>query len=165
MMVQIFSSVIANVYNEYLLKDRTSLNLWVQNIFMYGNGFILNLVVCLVKSGRAFGSAGSLGFFENFQLTHYLLILNQVFLGICASLLLKHLNSIVKALSTAIEMSLSAILQWMLLDIAVTGFKNYLAFLLALLSIYLYALNPIVNELKSPSKNDLEKQNLLLDKE
>ena len=92
-------------------------------------------------------------------------MLNQAFLGIFASLLLKYLNSIVKALSTAIEMSLSAVLQFLLLGIAVNGFKNYLAFGMALGSIYLYALNPILegraNSVEKKALVDVEKQGLI----
>ena len=180
MMVQIFSSVIANVYNEFLLKDKKHLNLWLQNLFMYLNGFILNFLVCLIKAhlrqekGKGesltilqtvYNPITEINLFQNFSLPHYLLILNQAFLGIFASLLLKYLNSIVKALSTAIEMSLSAVLQFLLLGIAVNGFKNYLAFGMALGSIYLYALNPILegraNSVEKKPLVDVEKQGLI----
>ena len=49
---------------------------------------------------------------SEFDSSHFLLIFNQAFLGVSASLLLKHLNSIVKAFSTAIEMMASALLSY-----------------------------------------------------
>merc|ERR1711881_299761 len=72
-----------------------------------------------------------------------LLILNTACLGISASLLLKYLNSILKAFSTAIEMTLTAILSYLIFSIPVSRLTNYLAFITVSFAIYLYALNPI----------------------
>lgn len=171
MLIQILSSVTANVYNEFLLKDRHTLNFWIQNLFMYFNGLCLNLLVCLIKYFLHKNTLSALSsqfdpqaqlsawdsLFYNFTYKHWCLILNQVFLGISASLLLKHLNSIVKALSTAIEMILSAYLQYLIFGFKVEGMQNYLAFILGIVSIYLYALNPIAEKKKNMNCEEHEK--------
>ena len=47
-MVQIFCSCFAGVYNEYLLKSKDT-NFWVQNTFFYLNSIIINAIVFLCR--------------------------------------------------------------------------------------------------------------------
>ena len=110
MLAQIMSSCIANVYNEFLLKKHSQkMDVWFQNFCMYFNGVVLNLILL------SYHRSGDIQIFKmvsDFDSSHYLLIFNQAFLGVSASLLLKHLNSIVKAFSTAIEMVVSAAMSY-----------------------------------------------------
>jgi len=144
--VQILSSCTANVYNQILLKNKDNADLWIQNLFMYLNGFLLNLLVLVLKSFTENSSMTPSSITHNFSAPHLLLILNQTFLGISASMLLKYLNVIIKAFSSAVEMLVSAIAQYLVFGLTVKGLNNYLAYLIAWFSLYLYALNPIEND-------------------
>ena len=110
MLAQILASCTANVYNEFLLKKHSQkMDVWFQNFCMYFNGTVLNLILL---SYHQENHGKILTMIADFDSSHYLLIFNQAFLGVSASLLLKYLNSIVKAFSTAIEMMASAALSY-----------------------------------------------------
>ena len=57
-MVQIFCSCFAGVYNEYLLKSKET-NFWVQNTFFYLNSIIINAVVFLCRPNSSSESIAS----------------------------------------------------------------------------------------------------------
>ena len=168
MFMQILSSCVANVYNEFLIKKhQQKLDVWFQNFCMYFNGFILNTILLSYhhSNGAMAAITQNLGDFDH---SHVLLIFNQAALGISASLLLKHLNSVVKAFSTAIEMMASAVMsyacaRWLYLHdissskhdhllraylvfgITVGRTSDWISYAIVICSIYLYALNPIEN--------------------
>lgn len=49
-LIQTVCSCLAGVYNEYLLKDKGSdVNIYVQNVFMYIDSIVCNVVVLLVQ--------------------------------------------------------------------------------------------------------------------
>ena len=188
LLIQLISSVLANVYNEFLLKKDNGLDLWTQNLFMYINGFLLNLIFIYFKqfavedpksSNNNYQDAadfetgahtnyGIINFFAQFNFAHYCLIANQVALGISASMLLKYLNSLLKALATAGEMVLSAITQYLFFAIAVENGKDYLAFMIGIFSVYIYALNPVKDQKRSSLQTEKVREKgedaMLLDK-
>ena len=111
--VQIFSAAFAGVYNEYLLKDtvKSNVHIMIQNIFMYSNSIICNIILFFVTTYTAmpFNSLNSLekilskeALNELFHFKVIIIILNNAATGIVTSLFLKSLHSIMK--STALKL-------------------------------------------------------------
>lgn len=155
-LVQIFCSCFAGVYNEYLLKNQGSdVNIFIQNIFMYLDSIICNVIV-LVLNGTIINAF----VYENItKVFHYkvlLVMLNNAVVGIVTSVFLKTLNSIVKTFASALELVLTAILSLILFGIPIY-LNTILAICIVMFAIYLYSQNPVSNVPAQNNTSDKEK--------
>jgi solute carrier family 35 (UDP-sugar transporter), member A1/2/3 len=89
-------SCFAGVYNEFLLKgEGATVNIYVQNVFMYVDSIICNAGVLLVQGNmQAAFQPAALG--AVLRPTVLLIMLNNAAIGIITSFFLKTLNSILK---------------------------------------------------------------------
>ena len=160
--VQILSASFAGVYNEYLIKDTVKLNahLMIQNMFMYSNAIICNIVLFFVTTYTdipvtSFNSLEKILSKEALnELLHFkviIIILNNATVGIVTSLFLKTLNSIMKSFAGAIELMFTGVLSWILFSIPL-DLNTVIAIFLVSLSTWIYSRNPVHN----PSKVIIE---------
>ncbi|XP_050296196.1 UDP-galactose transporter senju [Anthonomus grandis grandis] len=162
--VQIFCSCFAGVYNEYLLKNQGSnVNIFVQNIFMYLDSIICNLIVLIIN-----GSIATAFQYDNvIKIMHYkvlLVMFNNATVGIVTSFFLKTLNSILKTFASAMELALTAVFSLILFAIPI-HLNTALAIATVLYAIYLYSQNPINNVTKHEEKTIQEENEELLQME
>jgi drug/metabolite transporter (DMT)-like permease len=157
--VQIFSAAFAGVYNEYLLKDtvKSNVNIMIQNVFMYSNSIICNIVLFFVTTYSdmpvtSFNSLEKILSKEALnEILHFkviIIILNNASIGIVTSLFLKSLNSIMKSFAGAIELMLTGILSWIIFSIPL-DLNTITAILFVSFSTWLYSRNPVQNPPKA----------------
>jgi integrin beta 8 len=100
-MIQVFSSCLAGVYNEYLLKEKdNNVDIMLQNFFMYFDSIVCNFVFlfCFAPNDGSIKDAFSADSFKS--LLNYkviLIMINNAAIGIVTSFFLRFLNSILKA--------------------------------------------------------------------
>eukprot|EP01006_Ploeotia_vitrea_P044525 TRINITY_DN66836_c11_g1_i1.p1 TRINITY_DN66836_c11_g1~~TRINITY_DN66836_c11_g1_i1.p1 ORF type:complete len:379 (+),score=194.35 TRINITY_DN66836_c11_g1_i1:36-1172(+) len=97
---QAFLSAVAGVYNEYLLKKDLHLNINEQNSYLYFYTTITSLVYLAIIDPSAYNHSK---FFRGFDGSVVAIIMVQVGIGISVSMILKHLNIIVKLFATALH--------------------------------------------------------------
>lgn len=159
--VQIFCSCFAGVYNEYLLKNQGSdVNIFVQNVFMYLDSIICNVLLLAIN-----GTIATAFLRENLlKVMNYkvlLVMLNNAIVGIVTSVFLKTLNSILKTFASALELVLTAILSWVLFGIPIY-LNTVLAIATVMYAIYLYSQNPVSNMSQQKSVSNIEDEEDLL---
>lgn len=164
-LVQVFCSCLAGVYNEYLLKNiGANVNIFIQNIYMYLDSIICNVLVLILKGDiiEAFTIDNLL------KILHYkvlVVMINNAAIGIVTSFFLKTLNSILKTFASALELLLTAVLSYLLFSIPVY-LNTILAIFTVLYAVYLYSQNPVSNvpQVTSLDKEEVEaKEKLLLE--
>lgn len=143
-LLQACCSCFAGVYNEYLLKKKEAqADIYVQNIFMYVDSVVFNLLALFLIDRqhplRAF-SAESLGQLMDYKIL--LIIVNMAIVGIITSFFLKKFNSILKVFAGALELICSAILSYLIFEIPVYA-NTILAIVIVSLAILLYSKNPV----------------------
>lgn len=159
--IQIICSCLAGVYNEYLLKKQgANLNIFVQNVFMYLDSIVCNLLL-LIFNGNIINAF----LYENIvKVFHYkvlVVMLNNALIGIVTSFFLKTLNSILKTFASALELVLTAILSYLFFSIPVY-LNTSMSIAVVLLATYLYSQNPVQNAQKTIDKiTKLEQEELL----
>eukprot|EP00937_MAST-01D_sp_MAST-1D-sp2_P002141 g2141.t1 len=141
--VQILSATFAGVYNEVLLKGK-KLPVNLQNVFMYVNSIFCNvLVLALGVHGHSLGEA-----FEWRHLKQVLrplvllIILNSASMGIVTSLFLKHLSSVLKAIASALEIVLTAVVSYLIFGTDL-GVFTVISMCLVAFGVYLYSTSPL----------------------
>jgi len=146
LLVQIFGSTFAGVYNEALLKKQKKVSLNLQNIIMYLDSiFCVTICLMLGLSGQSFTEAINP---TNVKVlfTPYVLPMVVIMscIGVVTSMFLKYLDSVRKAIASALELVVLPILSSMLFSIPING---YLVFSVALVSfgVYLYSV-PVPKE-------------------
>ncbi|XP_048258826.1 UDP-galactose transporter senju-like [Haliotis rufescens] len=162
-MLQVFCSVFAGVYNEYLLKDKgCDVHLMMQNIFMYVDSIICNIFVLGFHGDLAsvFSVADVMAIFSRPGVIA--IVFNAAACGIVTSLFLRSLNCILKTFASALEIMFTAILCWFIFNIPVDAYTVAAIFVVSA-AIYLYAQNPIVNKAKNevteePSKTEKSRE-------
>eukprot|EP00039_Didymoeca_costata_P026724 m.16519 g.16519 ORF g.16519 m.16519 type:complete len:364 (+) comp5717_c0_seq1:29-1120(+) len=150
--VQVSCSVIAGIYNEKLLKGKQDFSapVMVQNSFMYFHSVVINMLVLLFT-----GKLGAAMEWDNVRdvITNHTvvgIIINNAILGVCVSLFLKYLNSILKCFASAMEIFMTAFLAWLFFHVAFT-LETALASLLVSVAIVLYfQYPPVVKESAPP---------------
>ncbi|XP_014210129.1 UDP-galactose transporter senju [Copidosoma floridanum] len=166
--IQTICSCLAGVYNEYLLKEGSNINIFVQNVFMYIDSILCNVVVLLIQGNllEAFNDAGPHIFMDPKVI---LIMFNNMAIGIVTSFFLKNLNSIVKTFASALELVFTAILCWLFFGIPIY-LSTAIAIALVSYAVILYSQNPVQNV--KPSSNyshtdaeDIEKCILISQKE
>jgi UDP-sugar transporter A1/2/3 len=146
-LVQIFSSCFAGVYNEFILKE-SSLDIMLQNIFMYMDSIVCNLALLFVfqsssSSSLTINAAFSLdSLYSLLDLKVILIMVNNAAVGIVTSLFLKSLNSILKTFASALELMFTAILAWIIFSIPL-DLTTFVAILIVSAATWLYSLNPV----------------------
>lgn len=151
-LVQVFCSCFAGVYNEYLLKDSTnSAHIMIQNVFMYIDSIICNLLILSLSGLFGLSSTTNLSnifssesLAQLFQFKVFLIMLNNALIGIVTSLFLKSLNSILKAFASALELMFTGVLSWLIFGIPLDA-NTITAILIVSFSTWLYSKNPVQN--------------------
>lgn len=158
-LIQVVCSCLAGVYNEYILKnDGTKTDIFVQNVFMYLDSILCNVVVLLIKGNISdVLTVDSLA--KVFQLKVVLVMINNSAIGIVTSFFLKTLNSIVKVYASALELVLTAILSYVFFSIPIY-LNTVLAICVVMYAVYLYTQQPVSNVPKpvAPEKQDDEEK-------
>uniref|UniRef100_A0A182JRB8 CMP-sialic acid transporter n=1 Tax=Anopheles christyi TaxID=43041 RepID=A0A182JRB8_9DIPT len=148
-LVQTVCSCLAGVYNEYLLKKKGSdINIYVQNVFMYLDSIVCNLLILLLQ-GELVGAFTSENLREIARFEVIIIMLNNAAIGIITSFFLKYMNSILKTFASALELMFTAVLCYLLFSIPVY-LNTMLAIFVVSYAIYLYSLNPVVNLSNTP---------------
>ncbi|CAF3795516.1 unnamed protein product [Rotaria sordida] len=162
-LVQVFCSCFAGVYNEYLLKsDRTTqVDTMLQNSFMYINSIICNLILLIYFDYQQPTLSSIDKFFNTLNLIlsgkQYLILLiiiNNAAVGIVTSLFLKSMTSILKTFASALELLFTSILAWIFFNIPVSIY-TFIAIFIVSTAVYLYSINPVVNLPKTTTTNVL----------
>lgn len=161
-LAQTVCSCLAGVYNEYLLKDRgADVNIFIQNVFMYLDSIVCNVVVILMQ-----GDLETVFLKENLtylvNINVILIIINNAAIGIITSFFLKYMNSILKTFASAIELMFTAVLSYFLFAIPIY-INTFLAISVVSFAIYLYSQNPVVNTGKRTVSTNISETERFLD--
>lgn len=158
--IQVFCSCLAGVYNEYLLKEKgVNVNIYVQNVFMYLDSIVCNAAV-LVLQGNLFQAFTPDSLTKIFHFEVLMIMINNAAIGIITSLFLKTLNSILKTFASALELLLTAVLSYLFFNIPIY-LNTVLAICTVLYAIYLYSQNPVVNLPQITRTHEEEKEQLM----
>lgn len=164
LLFQMSCSCLAGVYNEYLLKKESpSANIFIQNVFMYLNSIVCNLVMVMLHEplSQTFSSESLSAVLVPSVI---ILMLNNAGGGITTSFFLRNLNSIMKTFTGAIELTCSAVLCYILFGIPI-----YLNTVISIATVsyatILYSSNPVSKEDESKQKCDVEMLHPLVDRE
>ena len=147
-LLQVFCSCFAGVYNEFLLKDTgCEVHIMMANVFMYVQSILCNIVALGLK-GELFTAFTVTGLAAIGRPSVLTIIANNAAIGIVTSLFLRTLNSILKTFASALELMFTAILCWIIFGIAIDVF-TLLALAIVIAATYLYAQNPVVNKARN----------------
>ncbi|XP_043277666.1 UDP-galactose transporter senju [Venturia canescens] len=158
--VQIISSCLAGVYNEYLLKAQGSkINIFLQNVFMYGDSILCNFFILGLQGNvpAAFENVGGSILLKPKVLA---VMVNNAAIGITTSFFLKNLNSILKTFASALELVFTAVLCWLLFGIPIY-LNTVIAITMVSYAVLLYSQNPVNNSNQRVHSDAEDKENLL----
>ena len=156
-LVQVFCSCFAGVYNEYLLKGKGGdVSFMLQNVFMYTDSIIANIFV-LGFTGHLGDALTRASISSILQVKVILIIINNAAIGIVTALFLRSLNSILKTFASALELMFTAVLAWFIFGIAVNLF-TVIAIVIVSIATLLYAQNPVDNTQKSEGSTGKRQQ-------
>lgn len=148
-MLQIFCSCFAGVYNEYLLKGKgDDVPFMLQNVFMYGNSIFCNILV-LAYSGKLMVAFSHESVNSIMEVKVVMIVINNAAIGIVTAMFLRSLNSILKTFASALELMFMAVLSWMIFGIPV-NFITVIAIAIVSYATLVYAQNPVDN---TPNSN------------
>lgn len=148
--LQLFCSCFAGVYNEYLLKDSSTADVILQNMYMYLDSIICNAIFFklspegssnLSKSDQEISMLSRL---QNLLTSPVIcvLILNNALSGLVASFFLKSLNSIIKTFAAALELFAITFLAWLLFGDYI-DILTILSLVVVTVALTLYSMNPV----------------------
>mmetsp|Transcript_679 Transcript_679/g.2041 ORF Transcript_679/g.2041 Transcript_679/m.2041 type:complete len:369 (+) Transcript_679:54-1160(+) len=111
LLVQMLCSVLAGVYNELLLKDLAAVPTNLQNVYMYLNSVLFNILVLVLqgKLGEAL-ALDNLRTVSTPPILAIILIMSSV--GVVTGFFLRHLDSVLKAVASAFEVVLSTLVSY-----------------------------------------------------
>lgn len=162
---QMSCSCLAGVYNEYLLKKESpTANIFIQNVFMYLNSIICNLVMVVLHEplSQTFSSESLSAVLVP---SVVILMLNNAGGGITTSFFLRNLNSIMKTFTGAIELTCSALLCYFLFGIPIYV-NTVISIVIVSYATILYSQNPVSREdVSNKQKFDTEMAHPLIDRE
>lgn len=152
-LIQLFCSCFAGVYNEYLLKDSSTAkdaDVILQNMFMYFDSIICNAIFFILsfeRSNNADKQDEDISVFVRLQHLFAspvvcVLILNNALSGLVASFFLKSLNSIIKTFAAALELFAITFLAWLLFGDHV-DILTIISLVIVTVALTLYSLNPV----------------------
>lgn len=140
--VQAICSSLAGVYNEYLLKNQGAhVNIYVQNVFMYLDSILCNVLV-LAVTGELSQALSASSWRSICRLDVVLIMANNAAIGIVTSFFLKYMNSILKTFASALELVFTAVLCRVLFAIPIHA-NTVLSISIVCAAIYLYSQNPV----------------------
>lgn len=149
-LIQTTCSCLAGVYNEYLLKGQgADIDIFAQNVFMYIDSILCNLVVIVLSSTFENSISAILSDVDIgacLQPKVLLIMLNNALVGIITSFFLKTLNSILKTFASALELVFTATLCWILFAIPI-GLNTIISIAMVSCAVILYSKNPVLNTL------------------
>ena len=158
-LVQVFSSCFAGVYNEYLLKEKDNhVDIMLQNVFMYVDSIVCNVLLLLLYVPNDGTSGGLVEAFSIeslstiFNIKVILIMINNAMIGIVTSLFLKSLNSILKTFASALELMFTAVLSWIIFGIPL-DFLTVIAIGIVSYATFLYSKNPVNNSSQQSSSS------------
>lgn len=162
-LIQVFCSCLAGVYNEYLLKDKgQDINIYIQNVYMYIDSILCNGLILLFE-GHIVSAFAWENLIEIFKPSVAIIMINNCAIGIITSFFLKYMNSILKTFASALELIFTAILCWILFSIPIYV-NTIMAIAIVSCAVVLYSQSPVVNIAKT--RGDFEdKRALLADEE
>lgn len=149
-LIQVFSSCFAGVYNEFLLKEKNNtVDIMLQNAFMYTDSIICNVILLLVYvpdngSGGLVQAFSSDALSQVFKPSIILIMVNNAAIGIVTSLFLRSLNSILKSFASALELMFTGILAWIFFGIPLDMLTVF-SILVVSFATWLYSNNPVQN--------------------
>jgi len=115
--VQMLCSVTAGVYNEVLLKDRGRIPTNLQNGYLYFNSVLCNFGVLLAQ-----GKLGEALAMDNLRTictpTLIMIILVMSSVGLVTGFFLRHLDSVLKAVASALEVVASMFISYAVFGVA-----------------------------------------------
>lgn len=150
--VQLICSCLAGVYNEYLLKgDGATVNIYVQNVFMYVDSIICNIFL-LILQGNSLNAFNAASLQAVFTFNVIIIVINNAAIGIVTSFFLRYLNSILKTFASALELLFTAILCYLFFNIPIY-FNTICSIGVVSIAIYLYSLSPVINVSKTTIRN------------
>lgn len=151
-LVQVFCSCFAGVYNEYLLKGKSGdVPFMVQNFFMYLDSVLCNFAVLWFNG--TLSDAFTVESLSSIATVKVLaIVFNNAAIGITTALFLKRLNSILKTFASALEIMFTAVLCWIIFGIPVDIF-TFIAIAIVSYAVILYAHNPVDNTPKPVDGN------------
>lgn len=128
-----------------------------QNIFMYTNSILVNvMVLSLGFGGTSLTSALS---WSNLRAVCsplvVLAILNSASVGIVTSMFLKHLSSVLKSIASSLEIVLTALVSFVVFGTDL-GIYTCASMLCVAFGVYLYSTNPLPEQTVSPAKQQPE---------
>lgn len=156
-LVQVFCSCFAGVYNEYLLKGKGGeVPFMVQNFFMYLDSIVSNFAVLWFNGtlSDAFTRESIASISQGKVLA---IVFNNAAIGITTAMFLRQLNSILKTFASALEIMFTAVLCWFIFGIPVDIF-TFIAIAIVSYAVVLYAQNPVDNTMKQEKPNNVGSQ-------
>lgn len=170
-LLQTLCSCLAGVYNEYLLKKKgAETNIYLQNIFMYVDSLFCNFLLLFIQ-GNLVNALNITSIKQIMRVDVILIIVNNCAIGIVTSFFLKYMNSILKTFASALELSFTAILSYIIFSIPL-NISTVFAILIVSLAIYLYSQNPVVNNnsivlpaYSDPKGYNMDSQKLLVNQD
>lgn len=163
LMLQILSSTFAGVYNEVLLKKQAKIPLNLQNIFMYMDSIICTVaMLALGLTGQSFAQVvqpSELRVLFSLYVLPMVLIMSVI--GVVTSLFLKVLDSVRKAIASALELVFLPLLSAVLFGVPLTlSMVVSVVFVASGVYIYSLPLKPEPNAANGDNgdgENDVEK--------
>lgn len=148
-LVQMFCSCFAGVYNEYLLKDHTTsadADFILQNMFMYLDSILCNVIMYYVTDIHSSDKSTSSSETRPLVLLNdpliIIVILNNALSGLVASLFLKNLNSILKTFASSLELFAVALLAWIIFGDIIDRYTIIALFMVSF-ALIVYSRNPV----------------------
>ncbi|CAN8022799.1 hypothetical protein HPB47_027252 [Ixodes persulcatus] len=152
LLAQVFCSCFAGVYNEFLLKDTgVDIHIMVHNVFMYLDSIVCNLVVLLLR-GEAAGALSSASIGALLRPKVMAIVVNSAICGIVTSIFLKSLNSILKTFASALDLSFTAVLCWLIFGIPIDVY-TVAAIVVVSVATWFYSQQPVVNKPKPTARH------------
>ncbi|XP_020293281.1 CMP-sialic acid transporter 5 isoform X3 [Pseudomyrmex gracilis] len=144
-LIQTTCSCLAGVYNEYLLKKQgAEIDIFVQNIFMYIDSIICNIIAIILLSTFEINTFSSVSINASLQPKVILIMINNALVGIITSFFLKALNSILKTFASAMELIFTAVLCWILFGIPINT-NTVISIAMVSFAVVIYSRNPVQN--------------------
>lgn len=154
--VQIFCSCFAGVYNEYLLKGKgDEVPFMVQNVYMYFDSIMCSFLL-LGYNGQLASAFTKQSIDSILQFKVVVIIFNNAAMGLVTAMFLRSLNSILKTFASALELMFTAVLCWIIFGIPV-NILTIVAIGIVSYASLLYAQNPVDNTPKKISSETTQK--------
>ena len=133
-LVMALLSSFAGVYTEKIMKGDASIDINVQNFYLYVFGVLFNSLAYFVTSNSP--SQSRIKFFSGYTPLVWLMISNHAFSGIVVSYVLRFGNNLTKVRATSLAVALTTLMSVILLDYKLQ-IQFLLGFLIVAISLYI----------------------------